>query len=106
MKFDGTSGHLSQVELLVQPAFYRSSMFKIHMCKRSFILSFLKGGSELAAIERQRLGDILVESGLITEEQLSVTLSQKNDDEKLGDALLKEGYITEQQLIEVLEFQL
>ncbi|WP_270577313.1 GspE/PulE family protein [Caldibacillus thermoamylovorans] len=55
---------------------------------------------------RKRLGDLLVESGLISEEQLNNTLRRKSADEKLGDALLREGYITEQQLIEVLEFQL
>ncbi|GGN48855.1 GspE/PulE family protein [Oceanobacillus indicireducens] len=55
---------------------------------------------------RKRLGDLLVESALITEEQLATTLKSKNEDEKLGDALLREGFITEQQLIEVLEFQL
>jgi len=55
---------------------------------------------------RKRLGDLLVESGLISEEQLNRTLKNKSSDEKLGDALLREGYITEQQLIEVLEFQL
>lgn len=55
---------------------------------------------------RKRLGDLLVESGLISEEQLNSTLRRKLADEKLGDALLREGYITEQQLIEVLEFQL
>lgn len=58
------------------------------------------------AIERKRLGDILVESDLITREQLEQTLSEKDPNEKLGDALLKEEFITEQQLIEVLEFQL
>lgn len=55
---------------------------------------------------RQRLGDLLVNAGLITEEQLVVTLKEKSDGQKLGDALLQRGYITEQQLIEVLEFQL
>ena len=55
---------------------------------------------------RKRLGDLLVESGLITEEQLKVTLEEKSPNQKLGDALLQRGYITEQQLIEVLEFQL
>ena len=55
---------------------------------------------------RKRLGDLLVESGLITKEQLAATLENKGEDEKLGDALLREGCITEQQLIEVLEFQL
>ncbi len=56
--------------------------------------------------KRKRLGDLLIESGLITDAQLESALSNKKQDEKLGDVLLKEGYITEQQLIEVLEFQL
>ncbi|TYS51274.1 GspE/PulE family protein [Bacillus infantis] len=55
---------------------------------------------------RKRLGDLLVESGLITEEQLQLALAEKHRDQRLGDALLQRGYITEQQLIEVLEFQL
>src|SRR5690625_4077571 len=55
---------------------------------------------------RKRLGDLLVEAKLITEEQLNVALEEKLPKEKLGDTLLREGYITEQQLIEVLEFQL
>lgn len=56
--------------------------------------------------ERKRLGDLLVEAGLITEEQLQEALKEKAPGQKLGDALLQRGYITEQQLIEVLEFQL
>ncbi len=55
---------------------------------------------------RKRLGDLLVDSGLITSEQLEETLSQKSSNQKLGDSLLQQGFITEQQLIEVLEFQL
>ena len=55
---------------------------------------------------RKRLGDLLVDSGLITAEQLQSTLKEKSAGQKLGDALLQRGYITEQQLIEVLEFQL
>ncbi|MFZ3588337.1 GspE/PulE family protein [Bacillus sp. DJP31] len=55
---------------------------------------------------RKRLGDLLVESGLITEEQLIQTLREKGEGQKLGDALLQQGYLTETQLIEVLEFQL
>jgi type IV pilus assembly protein PilB len=56
--------------------------------------------------ERKRLGDLLVEAGLITEEQLQETLKEKSPGQKLGDALVQRGYITEQKLIEVLEFQL
>ncbi|MER2119982.1 MAG: ATPase, T2SS/T4P/T4SS family [Solibacillus sp.] len=55
---------------------------------------------------RKRLGDLLVESGVINEEQLDYALKNKSRDEKLGDFLIKENVLTEQQLIEVLEFQL
>ncbi|MFE8703439.1 GspE/PulE family protein [Cytobacillus sp. FJAT-54145] len=55
---------------------------------------------------RKRLGDLLVEAGLLTEDQLQSTLKEKSAGQKLGDALLQRGFITEQQLIEVLEFQL
>lgn len=55
---------------------------------------------------RKRLGDLLLESGLITDEQLKLALAEKRKGQRLGDALLERGYITEQQLIEVLEFQL
>ncbi|WP_100331733.1 GspE/PulE family protein [Bacillus xiapuensis] len=56
--------------------------------------------------QRKRLGDLLVDAGLITEDQLQQALADKAEGQKLGDALLQRGYITEQQLIEVLEFQL
>ncbi|WP_138415509.1 GspE/PulE family protein [Aquibacillus sediminis] len=56
--------------------------------------------------ERKKLGDLLKESGLLTEEQIQETLDNKKEGQKLGDALLDRGLITEQQLIEVLEFQL
>lgn len=55
---------------------------------------------------RKRLGDLLIEEGLITEEQLKAALIGKDSNQKLGEALVQKGYLTEQQLIEVLEFQL
>ena len=55
---------------------------------------------------RKRLGDLLVESLVISNEQLEYALSQKSREEKLGDFLIRENLLTEQQLIEVLEFQL
>jgi len=56
---------------------------------------------------RKRIGDLLVESGLISEEQLQNALrEQKELKMRLGDVLITRNYITEQQLIEVLEFQL
>jgi type IV pilus assembly protein PilB len=55
---------------------------------------------------RKRLGDLLVETEIITEAQLQSALAEKSEGQKLGDVLLQRGFITEQQLIEVLEFQL
>lgn len=61
----------------------------------------------MAAQNRQRLGDILVQTGIITPEQLAEALDeQKHSGERLGNVLVKKGYLTEQRLIEVLEFQL
>lgn len=56
---------------------------------------------------KKRLGDLLVENGIISQEQLQEALvEQRKTKRKLGDLLISQGYITEQQLIEVLEFQL
>lgn len=60
----------------------------------------------MKAKSRKRLGDLLIESGVINEQQLDYALQNKSRDEKLGDFLIKENVLTEQQLIEVLEFQL
>ncbi|MED1421470.1 GspE/PulE family protein [Bacillus smithii] len=57
-------------------------------------------------MERKRLGDLLVEAGVITEDQLQEALKKKKNRQKLGDVLVSLGYLNEQQLIEVLEFQL
>lgn len=58
------------------------------------------------AVVRRRLGDILIELGILTETDLQETLNSKPSDQKLGDALLQRGIITERQLIETLEVQL
>ncbi|MFP7358057.1 ATPase, T2SS/T4P/T4SS family [Kurthia gibsonii] len=55
---------------------------------------------------RKRLGDLLVESNVLTEDQLQHALTIKQPNERLGDVLIKEQLVTEQTLIEVLEFQL
>lgn len=48
-------------------------------------------------IQRKRLGDLLVDSGLITGQQLQQVLEeQKGTGMKLGDLLIARGYITEQ----------
>jgi type IV pilus assembly protein PilB len=59
------------------------------------------------AYTRKRIGDLLKEAGVITDEQLSQALVQQKELKmRLGDVLITQGYITQQQFIEVLEFQL
>ncbi|MGG6314093.1 GspE/PulE family protein [Paenibacillus macerans] len=56
---------------------------------------------------KKRLGELLLESGIITEPQLQTALEEQQlTRKKLGDVLLAQGVLTEHQLIEVLEFQL
>ena len=55
----------------------------------------------------KRLGDMLPEAGLITEEQLGEALKyQAQEKERLGTTLVKHNYITEKQLIDTLRIQL
>ena len=54
-----------------------------------------------------RLGDLLVSSGLLTEEQLMKGLElQKGSGKRLGTVLQEEGMITELEMIEALQMQL
>lgn len=54
-----------------------------------------------------RLGDLLVDAGVITNEQLASALeSQKKSHRRLGDELIQTGVITERQLIDALMMQL
>lgn len=61
----------------------------------------------MATAFKQKFGDLLLQTGQITKEQLEEALAeQKRSKERLGAVLVKKGYITEQRLIETLEFQL
>ncbi|MBR2046450.1 MAG: Flp pilus assembly complex ATPase component TadA [Agathobacter sp.] len=56
-----------------------------------------------------RLGDLLVSSGVITEEQLETALRLQKETmqgKRLGTVLIESGIITEEQLIETLQMQL
>lgn len=54
-----------------------------------------------------RLGDLLIQVGLINEEQLQEALAlQKTSRDRLGKVLIDNGFITEAQLIEALRMQL
>lgn len=57
--------------------------------------------------QKLRLGDLLVQAGAITEDQLKAALeSQKASGLRLGETLVKDGFITQRQLAGVLETQL
>lgn len=52
---------------------------------------------------RKKLGEILIESGLITEEQLNHALSiQKTKKQKIGKLLVELGFVTKEQIVEAL----
>lgn len=55
---------------------------------------------------RKRIGDILVEEGLVSSDQVEIALSLMETNEKLGDTLVRAGYVTENQVLEALEKQL
>lgn len=55
---------------------------------------------------RKRLGEILIESGLIRQEQLDAALMlQKSTKKRLGDVLIDEGFIKENDMIYALSHQ-
>lgn len=56
---------------------------------------------------RKRLGDLLVEEGIITEAQVDQALAvQKSSGRKLGDTLIELGFLSEQQMLSFLSQQL
>src|SRR5688500_20268286 len=57
--------------------------------------------------EKVRLGEILVQQKLLTEEQLKSALEeQKKSSRRLGRVVIEKGYVTEEQLAEALARQL
>ncbi|NQT11352.1 MAG: Flp pilus assembly complex ATPase component TadA [Planctomycetes bacterium] len=56
---------------------------------------------------RKRLGDMLIEAGFLTQEQLEQALeNKKRTDLKLGQFLVREGIVREEQLVNTLSDQL
>jgi type IV pilus assembly protein PilB len=59
------------------------------------------------AREKKRLGDILIQAGMITADQLSEAIeAQKQTKERLGKSLIRLGFITEENLLKTLANQL
>jgi type IV pilus assembly protein PilB len=58
-------------------------------------------------LKRRKIGELLVETGLLTSRQLEqALLTQEKSGERLGKVLIRLGYVRERDIIEVLEFQL
>lgn len=61
----------------------------------------------MRSFAKKKLGDLLVESGLITMNQLDEALGlQKQTGKKIGEILIDKGYITRKSICEVLEYQM
>jgi MSHA biogenesis protein MshE len=61
----------------------------------------------MARPEKVRLGEILVQQNLLTQEQLGLALAeQKRSGRKLGRVFVEQHYVTEEQISEALAKQL
>lgn len=82
------------------------ALFKNYSDKES-ALEQLKRNSRMSSRLTARLGDILIETGVITEEQLNQALdTQQDTQEKLGYILIKMGLLTDFELSRLLSKQL
>ena len=61
----------------------------------------------MARPEKARLGEILVQQKLLTQEQLKLALDeQKRSGRKLGRVFIEQGFVTEEEISEALAKQL
>lgn len=66
-----------------------------------------EGGDGATSVRRVLLGELLVESKVITKEQLAEVLAAPREEgKKLGQVLLERGWVTEAQLTQTLSLQL
>lgn len=71
------------------------------------MLKFLKKDRGGPMTPNKRIGDILIDAGVITSEQLSAVLQiQAATGKKVGELLVEEGFVTEREIMEAVEFQL
>src|SRR5215470_9468734 len=54
---------------------------------------------------KKRLGEILIEQGLLNQETLNGLLPKMDHEHRLGTVLLEQGLVTEEQLAEALSLQ-
>jgi chitinase len=69
-------------------------------------LDSVEDAVKIAAGVRRMLGDLLVQAGRISTEQLEQAIAeQKRTGEKLGETMVRQGLLTEKELSGVLDFQ-
>ncbi len=61
----------------------------------------------MGSFARKRLGDVLVDAGVITEQQLQESMTEQvSSHKRIGQILIERRLITEEELVEILEKQL
>lgn len=69
-------------------------------------LDCVEDAVKIAAGVRRMLGDLLIQAGRITSEELDRAIAeQKRSGKKLGEVLVRQGLLTERELQRVLDFQ-
>ena len=56
-------------------------------------------------VKRMKIGEILVQKGYITQQQLDGVLAVKGPDAQVGQVLIEWGLLTQEQLMAALEIQ-
>lgn len=87
----------------------RSGVLEVHTAKTDYTLQLEQGSVVYAhggVQEGLRIGDLLVNQGSVTEQQLEDAIRDKRDDEVLGDALLRLELITQEDLDTALTRQM
>ena len=78
-----------------------------HITGMEYRVSIAHGETGSTGGGRQRLGDILIDRGLLTDAQLAEALDiQRNSDQRLGEVLIDKGWLTEQDVLRALSAQL
>jgi hypothetical protein len=92
-------------QVLVRMGILDSADIKAALSVQSH-LGRIEDAVRIAAGARRKLGELLVQSGRITQSQLDQALvEQKRTGEKLGEVFIRLGLLTEQQLNGLLDFQ-
>ena len=81
--------------------------YNVHPTRSKELYVFKRnGGSELQP-KRKKLGELLVESGLLDSDKLQIALEeQKTSWKKLGDILVEMGFVSDETLVKTVAKQI